>query len=70
MKYYCDIFYAKPRHYWSRIRASNGKVLWHSETYKAKQNAVKPMRKLVSDIGKTKCKVVFYNRVDKTKEVL
>lgn len=47
-------------HFWSRIKSRNGKIVWTSETYLAKQNAVRPVNKLIEFIGKKNCSLRFF----------
>jgi uncharacterized protein YegP (UPF0339 family) len=46
--------------WWSRIKSRNGKIVWTSETYTSKQNAMIPVQKLISNIGKKKCKLKIF----------
>jgi len=71
--YYMDILRSEDKkHYWSRIRAKNRKILWASETLTSKQNAMKPIIDLVRYIGKSKCQVMYYANANdqQTSEVI
>lgn len=69
-EYYIDIFRTGKKHFWSRIRSSNRKILWVSEVITSKQNVLNPVRKLVAYLGKKKCEVVYHDELKNKSEVL
>lgn len=39
------------RKFWTRIKSKNRKIVWTSEIYTTKSNALRPALKLVRDLG-------------------
>ena len=65
IEYYFEVIRATKTRFWSRIIRNNHKILWTSEQYTTKQNAMKPVDDMVSAIGKSKCVVIFTDRTKK-----
>ena len=56
--------------WWTRIKARNHKILWSSEIINTKRSAFKPVNDFVKNVGKTKCRVTYYDKINKTKEIV
>lgn len=64
--FHFEIFKAKLHrsiYFWSRIKSSNHKILWASETYTTKQNAEIPVLKIIKYLGKKTCSLTFHDTV-------
>jgi len=63
VEYYIDVFCATDRkhHFWSRIKAKNGQIVWTSEVYRSKQGALRPVKRLIKNVGEAKCVLKIEN---------
>ena len=60
-KWTFEVIRAGQTKFWTRIKAQNGQIVWTSEVYTRKANAVRPMMRLARDIGINRIEVCQIN---------